>query len=156
MKPEVEKQLQSVLDTRDKQRQEAATLAANRQSNEAKNLADFAAKKDEVIRPAFEEIVKIYKARNLPIRIQEKDETQNSKGGTEAPVIALDLAPNTYNATMKPQFQFTFDKRNRELSLYTSTSSQAGPGPKIALDAVSIDWIHEAFVKYETKGSLLF
>ena len=156
MNPEIERQLQSILDTRDKQRQDTETKAAERQNREAQNLVDFSAKKDTVIRPAFEEIVKIYQARNLPIRVVEKDESRNSKGGTESPVIALDLAPNNYEATLKPLFQFTFDKHNRELSLYTSTSSQGGPGHKVPLDTVTIDWVHETFLKYETKGSLSF
>jgi hypothetical protein len=150
MKPEITKQLQAILDSREQQKQAAATQASEAQREQAANLVDFAAKKAEVIRPAFQEILEMYQARTVPVRIEEQDERPNSKGGTESPTITLDLDElHSHYGTMKPEFKLTFDKRTRKLSLYTSTRSQAGPAGDVSLDAITGDWIHTAFLKYE-------
>ncbi len=53
----------------------------------------------------------------------------------------------------RPEFKLTFEKGNRSLSLYTSTGSLSGPGGSVSLDAITPDWIQDAFLKYQS-GSL--
>lgn len=151
MKSETAKQLKNILDDREQQKREAVARSSEEQTLQAKNLADFAVKKDDVIRPALHEIVEIYRARAIPIRIEEQDERPNPKGGIESAAIKLDLGtPNAGYDAMRPQFTLTFDKRSREVALYTSTRSQSGPAGKVSLDTVTADWIHDAFLKYES------
>ena len=151
MKPEVAKQLQALLDSREKQKQADTTRVSEQQKAEAQNLADFAAMKNEVIKPAFREIVDLYQAKGITLHIVEQDESPNDRGGIQAPNIRLDMA-GVYPSVrdMKPEFKLTFDKRKRSLSLYTSTQSQAGPVGDVSLDAATADWIQSAFLKHES------
>jgi len=155
MKPETARQLGAILDSRQKQKQAATTQATARQKAEAKNLADFLAKKEGVIKPAFQEIADLYKARGIAVRISEEDERPNDRGGTDSPSITLDMSGDDYPSyrPMKPEFRLTFEKGNRNLSLYTSTGSQAGSAGGVSLDAITADWIQDAFLKYQS-GSL--
>jgi hypothetical protein len=152
MKPEIAKQLQAILDNRDKQSHEAAVRVSEQEKTEAKNLIDFAAKKDEVIKPAFNEIIDIYRAKGLTLRITEEDERPRHKGGIEPPYVALDMAGaySSRSSDMKPQFRLTLEKRNRKVSVFTSTQSMSGPAGDVPLDSLTSDWIHEAFLKYES------
>ena len=149
MKPEIAKQLQDISDSREQQKQAAITQASEQQKAQANNLADFAAKKEEVIKPAFQEIVDLYKARGVAIRTVEEDERPNDKGGTQSPNIRLDMAgAYSSRSDMKPEFRLTLDKRNRTLSLYTATQSRSGPDGNVSLDAITAEWIQSAFLKY--------
>ena len=154
MNSEIAKKLEAILTHRDHQKQAAITQVSEQQKAEAKNLVDFAAKKDEVIKPAFQEIVDLYAARGVTLRMEEKDERPNDKGGVQFASIRLDMA-GVYSSRsdMKPEFKFTFEKGNRTLALYTSTTSQGGPGGNISLDAITADWIHDAFLKYASGSS---
>jgi hypothetical protein len=52
MNPETEKKLKSILDSREQVHQGQAALVSEQQQAQAKALADFEAKKKDVIRPA--------------------------------------------------------------------------------------------------------
>jgi hypothetical protein len=84
MKPETAKQLEAILDGRQKQEQATAQRVDTQKQAEARNLADFSTKKEQVIKPALQELVDLYKARGISIRIEEEDERQNEKGGTQS------------------------------------------------------------------------
>src|SRR5260370_17891182 len=71
MKPETAKQPGTILDGQRKQKHAAATRVAQEQDQEAKNLADFSAKKEQVIKPSFQEIIEMFKARELPIYMRQ-------------------------------------------------------------------------------------
>ncbi len=151
MKTEIWKQLSDILDTRQSQKQAAASQAAKREDTAAKNLADFNSLKEKVIKPAFQEIVEIYNMKGVRVQIVEEDEYTDARGRSVSASIALDLSGEEYpvHRAMKPEFKFIFDKRNRSVSLYTSTESQAGPaGSGVPLDSVTADWIQNAFVSY--------
>src|SRR6266481_5704243 len=137
MKPETEKQLGAILDSRQKQKQAATTKATEQQKAEAKNLADFWAKKEETIKPALQELVDLFKARGVSIRIVEQDEHPNDRGGANSTSISLDMAEvyPSYREP-KPEFRLTFEKSSRSLSLYTSTGSMSGPDGNVSLDAI--------------------
>jgi hypothetical protein len=156
MKPETAKKLEAILDVRQKEKQAATTQPTERQNAEAKNLADFLAKQGEVIKPAFQEIVDLYKARGIAIHIVEEDERTNTRGGTDSPTIALDMSgeyDSSFRRTsMKPEFKLRFEKHKRSLSLHTSTGSQSGPAGDVLLDAITADWIQDAFVKYQSSS----
>lgn len=54
----------------------------------------------------------------------------------------------------KPEFRLTFDKHSRNLSLNKSSGTAGGGrGENVALEAITGDWIQEAFLKYQN-GSL--
>ena len=151
MKTEIEGKLHRLLDERDQAKKKSAEQAALRQSAEEKNLEDFFAKRDSVIRPALQEIVTLYQSRGIFARIEETSEGEHTSAGpSRQPTIGIDLAgPNFHNQVMKPHFTFYFYKESRKLMLHTSTGSQAGPAGDLPLDSISTDWIHEAFLKYE-------
>ena len=153
MKPEIAKQLQTLLDDRDRQKQVASARASEQQKAEAKNLADFAAKTDQAIKPAFQEIVDLYGTKSIALHIEEQDECRNDRGGTQPPSIRLNMAAACPPTDMRPEFRFTFEKQSRKLSLYTATQGQSGPGGEAPLDSLTADWIHAAFLKYAS-GSL--
>jgi hypothetical protein len=141
MKTETAKGLEAILEGRRKQAQVAVKRASEQEKAQAQNLVDFEAKKEKVIKPAFQELVDLYKTNGFTIRIAEEGEHQN---------IRLDMTqvyPDRRDP--KPEFRLTFDKRTRTLSLYTSTGSQAGPAGSVSLDDVTADWIQKAFLKYE-------
>jgi hypothetical protein len=151
VKSETAKQLEAILSGREMQKQASAAKATEQQKAEAKNLADFLVKKEETIKPALQELVGLYKAKGVSIRIVEEEEHPNETGGTASPYIRLDMAgAYTSYAPMKPEFRLTFEKRNRTLSVYTSTGSQSGPAGSVSLDAVTPDWIQDAFLKYQS------
>jgi|ERR1035438_91766 hypothetical protein len=140
MKPEVERQLHSLFDARDKAHEKTVAQATEREIAEAKNLSDFSDKKDTLIRPALQEIVTIYQERGGFAQIVETDE----------PTIGLDLAgPSFYNNTMKPAFTFHFSKGKRMLRLHATPSWKSASVGEVSLDVVSEDWIHEEFLKYK-------
>lgn len=150
MKPEIKKQLNDILDTRQRQEQTAVSQAAQKQRSEAKNLADFNAAKEKVIRPAFQEIVDLYQSKGIRARVVEQDEQFNSRGASTPASIGLDLAQEEH--ALKPEFRFIFDRRTRTISLYTSTGSQGGPaGTPVSLDSVTAEWIQNAFVNYASR-----
>lgn len=150
MKPEITKQLESILDKRQQQDHASAERISEQQKAEAKNLTDFEVAKRDVILPAFQEIVDIYKRKGLQIRILEEQERSHDRGGFTVPNLRLDMAAQYPSTGMKPEFRLSFEKRNRQVSLYTATNSQAGPAGSVALDALTADWIHGEFVKYQT------
>jgi hypothetical protein len=153
MKPEVERQLHSLFDARDKAHEKTFARATEREIAEAKNLSDFSDKKDTLIRPALQEIVNIYQERGAFARIVETSEDQNSRSASREPTIGLDLAgPSFYDKTMKPAFTFYFSKGTRALRLHTTSSWKSASVGEVALDAVSADWIHEEFLKYRSEG----
>jgi hypothetical protein len=148
MKPEIAKQLQALLDDRDKRKQADSARVSEQEKAEAKNLADFAAKKDQVIKPAFQEIVDLYQTKGIALRIVEQDEGPNDRGGTQPPSVRLDMSAAYPRTDMQPQFRLTLEKRKRALSLYTATQGQAGPAGEVPLDGVTADWIQTTFLKY--------
>jgi hypothetical protein len=153
MKPETVKRLEAVLDDREKQKQAAIRKATEQEQTEARNLADFSTKKQTTIKTAFQEIVGLYKARGVNNSIREADEQPNDKGGTTPPMITLEMSEKDSSyGSMKPEFRLTFDKRNRSLSLYTSTRSMSGPAGNVPLDEITVDWIQDAFLKYAEHG----
>lgn len=150
MKPEIAKRLETILDKRQQQKQAAAERVSEQQEAEAKNLADFEVTKRDVILPAFQEIVDLYERRGLQIRILEEQERPHDRGRFTFPNIRLDMAALYPPSQMNPEFQLSFEKRNRQVSLYTATNSQAGPAGNVALDDLTGDWIQREFVKYQT------
>src|SRR5580704_13755346 len=92
MNSETAKKLEGVLANRQRQKQAATTRAAEQQSAVAKNIADFAAKKHEVIKPAFQEIIDLYAVKGFDIRIVEEDERPNNTGGIHPASVHLDMA----------------------------------------------------------------
>jgi hypothetical protein len=150
MKPETAKRLEAILEGRRKQEQATVERVSERQKAQAKNLADFGTKKEEVIKPAFQDIVDLYKTNGTTIRIVEEGERPDGKRGIQPPYIRLDmLKVYPSHPDQKPEFRLTFDKNNRNLSLFTSTGSQAGSAGNISVDAITAEWIQEAFLKYE-------
>ena len=150
MKPEIARQLEALLDKRDQEKRESKIRASEQQNTEAKNLADFAATAHDLINPAFQEIAKMYEARGVSVPIVEEAERKNPRGGTESPSVRLDMAGAYGHSDMKPQFKLIFNKRDRKLTLFTSTQNQSGSAGDILLDDLTADWIHQAFVKYAT------
>ena len=152
MKPEVARQLQDVLDFREQKEASAKKQVAEQHKKEIRNLADFVAKKEKVIRPALQEIVDLYKIRGLVLRIFEDTEPRAKDARPVfAPAIRLDMAGvYTTRSEIHPEFKLTFEKRSRTVSLYTATQSAGGHGGDIALDELTADWIHREFVKYES------
>jgi hypothetical protein len=150
MKPETTKQLEALLDQREQKKQAANTRAAEQRTAEDKNLADFVAKKNDVIVVAFQEIVDLYKRRGIQLLIEEENEKQSSSGGVTAPSIRLDMkGAYSSSSDMKPEFRLYFDKKSRKVSLHTATPSQSSPAGQIALDALTTDWIQSEFLKYQ-------
>jgi hypothetical protein len=154
MKREVERQLHSLFDARDKAHEKAVAQATEREIVEAKNLSDFLDKKDTLIRPALQEIVNVYQERGAFARIVETSEDQNSRSpALREHTIGLDLAgPGYHDRTMKPAFTFYFTKGTRGLRLHTTSSWKSASAGEVALDAVSADWIHAEFLKYRSEG----
>ena len=153
MKPEISKQLEAILDKRQEKKQAEIQRTSEQQTAEAKNLADFQVKKKEVIQPAFQEIVDLYQQRGVRILILEENEKPHDTGGFSVPNIRLDMREAyslTYGGSMRPEFRLSFEKRNRDVSLYTSTQSQSGPAGHVALDDLTTDWIQSQFVKYQS------
>lgn len=149
MKPEIAKALSEHLDRHNQEKRDAVVRASERQKQIAQNVADFEAAKNTVIKPAFQEIIDLYQARDIPVRVTEQGEAVNRNGGVQSASIGIDMAAVYGHSDMKPHFMLSFDKGNRMLSLHTSTASQAGPAGNIALDAITAEWIHEAFAKYQ-------
>lgn len=148
MKPEIAKQLASILDGKRQQKQAAAKAEDEQAMRLAKNVADFSEKKQQVIKPAFEEIADLYKAKGLNIFLREQDEERNTQGGITPASIALEMHEQK-PAGMTPEFRLIFDKLNRTVSLYTSTRSRGGPaGKSVPLDAITADWIENTFLNY--------
>jgi hypothetical protein len=153
VKDEIARKLHGLFDEDEKAQQKSAERATEQQNAEEKNLTDFKRIRDAIIRPALQEIADVYISRKAYARIQETEEGDNSSTGSKDATITLDLAgPGYRDRTMRPGFRFYFDKRRRSLLLHTTTSSMSGPAGDIALDAVTTDWIHEAFLKYRSKG----
>jgi hypothetical protein len=148
MKPETEKQLGAILDGQQQKKQVATQTAAQADRTLAKNVADFSAKKEQVIKPAFQEIIDMFKARGLPIYLREEDEQKNAKGGTTPASTALEIYERRMSGNMSAEFKFIYYKGNRSLSLYTSTRSQGGPAQDVPFDRITAEWIQEEFVKY--------
>jgi hypothetical protein len=149
MKPEIAKRLNAILDTRQKQNQQASAGATEKQKRQARNLDDFNAKSESVIKPALQEIVQLYKAKGVTIYLQESNETLG-RVGIVFPTISLDMRGQYGRHDPKPEFRFRFDKGDRTLSLYTSTGRQSGPAGTVSLDDITAEWIHEAFAKYQS------
>lgn len=148
MKPEIERQLQTILDGQQKQKETAAIAADERAKAEAKNTSDFETLKEEVIKPAFQEIIKLFEARGLPVYLSERDEEKNSRGGTTPASISLQIYERGILGNLTPEFKFFYHNGSRKVSLYTSTRSQGGPGQDVAFDGVTADWIQDEFAKY--------
>lgn len=148
MKPETEKQLGTILDGQQQKKQVATQAAAQAERTLAKNVADFSAKKEQVITPAFQEIIDMLKARGLSIYLTEEDEQKNAKGGTIPASIGLEIYERRVPGNMSPEFKFLYYKGNRSLSLYTSTRSQGGPAQDVPFDRVTAEWIQGKFLKY--------
>jgi hypothetical protein len=153
MKTEIRTQLSDILDRRQRQKDAATSRAAEQQTVEGKNLADFSVAKEKVIKPAFQEIVELYKLKGLRAEIIEQNEHGDDRSGWTNASIELDLAQTEdFGATLKPHFKFIFDKRKRTLLLHISTRSSAGSaGSPVALDSLDADWIQNAFVNYASK-----
>jgi hypothetical protein len=152
MKDEIARKLHGLFDEHEKAQQKSAEQATEQRNAEEKNLTDFKRIKDAIIRPALQEIADVYSSRKAYARIQETEEGDNSSTGSKDATIALDLAgPGYHDRTMRPEFRFYFDKRKRSLLLRTTTSSMSGPAGDIALDDITADWIHEAFLKYKSQ-----
>ena len=66
MKPETAKRLEAILNSRQQEKQATTTRAKEQQNAEAKNLADFSTAKENTIKPAFGEIIDLYKAKAYP------------------------------------------------------------------------------------------
>jgi hypothetical protein len=128
--------------------------ASEREKQIAQNVADFEAAKNAVIKPAFQEIVDLYQEKGIAIRVAEQDEVANRNGGVQSASIGIDLAAAypSRDSEMKPGFKLSFDKGNRTLSLHTSTGTQAGPAGSVTLEAITAEWIHIAFAKYQGIG----
>jgi hypothetical protein len=127
MNPDIAKQLESILDKRQQQKPAAINSVAAQQTAEEKNLAEFAAKKREVILPAFQEIIDLYKQRGIELLILEENEKPSGTGGFPVPNIRLDMKeayPSHPGGERHPEFRLAFDKHNRQVSLYTSTPQQ--------------------------------
>lgn len=152
MKPEITKQLETILDKRQQKKQAAADRLSEQQKAEAKNLADFEVKKRNVILPAFQEIVELYERKGFQVRILEQEERPDGRGGFPVPNVRLDMTALYSSSDMKPEFRLSFEKRNREVSLYTATSSQSGSAGNVALDDLTADWIQSEFVKYQARS----
>lgn len=148
MKPELENQLKAILETKQKQNQEAAMSAASRERAEAKNTADFKALKENTIKPAFQEIVKLFQAKQLPIWVSEHEEETNRQGGKAPAAIGLEVFEHNFGANMTPQFKFLYYNGSRTVSLWTSTRSQSGPAREISFETVTTEWIQEKFAEY--------
>ena len=149
--PKLAQQLESLLDADVNAKNAAEQRAVEKANSVAMNLADFETRKDSIIKPALMDIAALYESKGMFCRVEERPERDRPGGGVEPPQIGLDLAgPNYHDRTMKPAFTLSFDKQNRELSLRTSTDSQAGPGPKVALDEITGVWIHTEFLKYKS------
>jgi len=153
VKPETKQQLTELLDKQNQRKREAKAQASAQQNAEAKNLADFSAKKKELIGPALREIANLYKENGTSIEIREEDERPNDKGGILSPYISLDMSGQYPGRSLpSPEFRLNFEKRTRNVSLYTSTGSMAGSAGSVTLDTITTDWIQEAFVKYQRGG----
>jgi hypothetical protein len=153
MKPETARQLGIVLDGQLQKKQAATKAEDDRAMTVAKNLSDFSAKKAEVIKPAFEEIINMFKARGLNVYMREGDEERNSTGGTTPAFVSLEMYEQRPSGGMTPEFKIIFNKESRSLSLYTLTRSQGGPaGKSFPLDTITADWIQHAFLEYASRG----
>lgn len=104
-----------------------------------------------MILPAFQEIIELYQRRGFHIQMLEQEERPLDRGGFSFPSVRLDLAALYPSTSMKPEFRLSFEKRNRQVSLYPATSSQAGPAGSVALDDLTADWIQSEFVKYQAR-----
>jgi hypothetical protein len=150
MKADTKNKLQAILDARNKAAQEATARGVEQQNAVAKNVADFTAKKEAVIKPAFQEIVDLYGADGVTLRIVEEDERTNKHGASQFAYIKLDMSAAYSRTDMKPGFTLYSEKGNRNLSLHTATPSQAGPAGSVSLDDITADWIQDAFLKYQS------
>jgi hypothetical protein len=153
MKPEIAKALSDHLDRHNQKEQEAVVRATERETEIAQNVHDFEMAKNALIKPALQELVDLYQEKGIAIRMTEQDEVVNRTGGRQPSRIGLDMAPLYGASDLKPQFSLGFNKVNRSLSLYTSTGSQGGPGGDISLDAITVEWIHDEFAKYQGLGT---
>jgi hypothetical protein len=149
MKPETEKQLSTILDGEQQKKQAATQATAEAERTSTKNVGDFLAIKQNVIKPALQEIINMFKRRGIPIWMKEEDQQQNEKGGTTPARIGLEIyEQRPFGGGMTPEFKFFYYTGSRKLSLFTSTRSNAGPAKDVPFDAVTVDWIQEEFAKY--------
>jgi hypothetical protein len=154
MKPEIRKQLDAILDRQQEQKRASAIQVDEQHKAEAKSLTDYEAMKEKIIRPSFQEIVETYGSKGVHLRIEDQGEHPGEKGGMGLPNIRIDMAQMYPSASrdMRPEFRLSFQKGNRSVSLYTSTGHQSGPRGSIALDAITADWIHAEFLKFQSGG----
>jgi len=114
------------------------------------NETDFKTKKEEIIKPALEEIVNLYGRRGLILEIVETDAALTRKGVIRDATIGLDTKAvfSEPRGEMRPEFRLSYSRRSRKLGLYTTTPSQGSPGGGISLDEITREWIHERFLAY--------
>jgi hypothetical protein len=154
MKPELAKALSDHLDRHNQEKRDAVVRASERENQIAQNVADFEATKNAVIKPAFQEIIDLYHEKGISIQVDEHDEVTNRTGGIQPPSIGINMAAAypPRPSDMEPGFKLSFEKGNRTLSLYTSTETQSGPAGSVTLDAITAEWIHSGFAKYQGIG----
>ena len=151
MKPEIEKQLEAILDERQKQERAARSRADERQQTAANNLADFLIARDKIIKPAFQEIVNLFAARGFTIRLTEENEYADARARSIEAGIALDMSGFYQKSSIpNPQFKLSFTKDTRNVSVYGSTDQTGGSRGNVSLDDLTAEWIHEAFLNYQS------
>jgi len=149
MKPETEKQLSTILDDQQRKTLAATQATAEAERTSMKNVGEFSAIKQDVIKPAFQEIINMFKRRGIPIYMREKEQERNQQGGTDPASISLEMyEQRPFSGGMSPEFKFLYYMGSRKLSFFTSTRSQGGPAKDVPFEAVTVDWIQEEFAKY--------
>jgi hypothetical protein len=83
-----------------------------------------------------------------------EENEKSSRTGWTVPNIRLDVkeAYSSPHGLPHPEFRLSFEKSNRNVSLYTATSSQSGPAGSVVLDNLTAEWIQSEFLKYQSRA----
>lgn len=161
MKDELQQKLQAMF-AKDRERVEKVRTADDeRRDREAAFLVEFAKIREEVIKPALNDVAAAVAEQGWTTEITESDEReQNGRGGAvtvDTPRITLSFfrgaKPNYYQWHEYPHFSVRGDKRAGKANFHTSTTGpghggSSGGAGDIALGEITADVIHSKVVEY--------
>jgi hypothetical protein len=147
MKSETRNKLQAILDGY-KQRQAEILRRYEQSGNERKAFLEaFFAKVNDTIRPCFEELGAMVKARGHGFEIMQKNESVDAQGQVHSAYVKIEILPNGFRAKAgeRPTISFIADSARREVWTEVSTimSICAGQRNVYALDEITGDVVEE-------------
>ncbi len=147
MRSETRNKLQAILD-RYKQKQMEVVKLHEQNSNERKVFLDaFAGKVNDTIRPCFEELGAMVKAKGHGFEIMQKNESLDAQGQVHSAYVKIELLPNGFRAKAgeRPTISFIANSVRREIWTEVSTimSICAGQRNVYTLDEITGEVVEE-------------